>query len=73
MVAISKVQGNIMPFNEGKLITAFKNLKIYVNDSPPKKKGKHRVWIRVRQDEPKEWRISATLSWTKAIDIRFEK
>ncbi len=58
---------------KGRLIATFSGLKIYASISKPKRRGKERMWISIRQDKPKEWRVSATLSYVNAIDVRFEK
>ncbi len=56
----------------GELIGTFNGLRIYGRLSRAKKKGKDRLWIHIRQDDPKEWRIAATLSYENSIDIRLE-
>ncbi len=56
----------------GELIGTFNGLRIYGRLSKAKKKGKDRLWIHIRQDNPKEWRIAATLSYENSIDIRCE-
>jgi hypothetical protein len=56
----------------GELIGTFNGLRIYGRLSKAKKKGRDRLWIHIRQDNPKEWRIAATLSYANSIDIRFE-
>jgi len=57
----------------GKKITSVDGLGIYINHIKPKKSGKERLWISVRQEEPKRWRVAATLSYVNAVDVRFEK
>jgi hypothetical protein len=56
----------------GELIGTFNGLRIYGRLRKAKRKGKDRLWIHIRQDNPKEWRIAATLSYANSIDIRFE-
>lgn len=56
----------------GELIGTFNGLRIYGRLRKAKRKGKDRLWIHIRQDNPKEWRIGATLSYANSIDIRFE-
>ncbi len=56
----------------GELIGEIAGLRIYGRISRAKKRGKDRLWIHVRQDDPKQWRIAATLSYAKSLDIRFE-
>ncbi len=58
---------------KGKEISKSNDLKIYARLQKPKKKGKERIWISIRQDKPKKWKIAATLSYVNSIDIRFEK
>ncbi len=57
----------------GELIGEFGGLRIYGRISKAKRKGKDRLWIHIRQDDPKVWRIAATLSYANSLDIRFEK
>jgi len=48
--------------------------KIYVGiPSKPKKRGKSRIWISIRQDDPKEWRIYESLSYAQGADVQFVK
>ncbi len=56
----------------GELIGTFNGLRIYARMSKSKKGGKDRLWLHVRQDNPKKWRIAAALSYTNSIDVRFE-
>ncbi len=56
----------------GELIGTFNGLRIYGRLSKAKRKGKDRLWIHIRQDDEKEWRVGATLSYENSIDIRFE-
>ncbi len=56
----------------GELIGEFNGLRIYGRVSKAKRRGKDRLWIHIRQDDPKEWRIAATLSYANSLDVRFE-
>ncbi len=56
----------------GELIGTFNGLRIYGRLSKAKRRGKDRLWIHIRQDNPKGWRAAATLSYENSIDIRFE-
>ncbi len=56
----------------GELIGEFNGLRIYGRISKAKRRGKDRLWIHIRQDDLKAWRIAATLSYTNSLDIRFE-
>jgi len=58
---------------KGKLICEIEGLKIYARIRKPKRRGKERIWIGIRQDKPKEWRTAATLSYVNGLDVRFEK
>lgn len=48
-------------------------LRIYFKSHPAKRNGKDRLWVHIRQEKPKKWRIAATLSYVNSIDVRFEK
>ncbi len=56
----------------GELIGEFNGLRIYGRLSTAKRRGKDRLWIHIRQDDPKAWRIAATLSYANSLDVRFE-
>ncbi len=59
---------------KGTLITTVKGLQIYVKESPSKTgTGRDRIWVSVRQAGSKKWRLSASLCYVNAFDIRFEK
>jgi len=63
-----------MPRPIGTLIETVEGLKISVARAPSKTgKGKDRIWVSVRQDEPKKWRLAASLSYVNAFDVRFER
>lgn len=62
-----------MPKVSGKPIASVNGLDIYIRSQPAKRKGKDRLWIQVRQKEPKKWRIAASLCYVNGFDIRFEK
>ena len=62
-----------MPRVKGRLIAEYYGLKIFGSLEKAKKFGKDRVWIQIRQDVPKEWRIAASLSYVNGADVRFEK
>jgi len=49
-------------------------LVIYVSQRPAKRTGRDRIWVSVRQSSPtKPWRVGATLAYSRAADIRFER
>ncbi len=63
---------------KGKMIAEFNGLRIYARVKKPKKKGKERIYLSriylsIRQEKPKVWRVAATLSYAYSLDARFEK
>jgi hypothetical protein len=54
------------------LIGSFNGIDIYGKFQPAKRTGKNRIWIQVRQPEPKDYRVSESLSYAKGVDILFE-
>jgi hypothetical protein len=54
------------------LIGSFKGIEIYAKHQPAKRSGRDRVWIQVRQPEPRLYRVSESLSYAKGVDILFE-
>ena len=63
-----------MPKPEGKPVREIEGLKIYVIKKEARTgRGKDRIWISVRQDRPKKWRVAASLCYVNGVDIRFEK
>ncbi len=57
----------------GKKIASIEGLEIYVSHRKPKRRGMERLWVSVRQNGAKKWRVGSTLSYSKAVDVRFEK
>lgn len=58
----------------GKKIIEYEGISIYVDYKKPKtSRGKKRMWMSIRQKEPKPWKIGTTLSYHKAIDILFKE
>lgn len=63
-----------MPKVIGSPVARFHGLDIYATLQPSKTgKGKERIWIQVRQADPKQWRIAASLCYVNGLDVRFEK
>jgi hypothetical protein len=63
---------NMAPKIKGKPACEHEGLEIYVNPAPAKStKGKDRVWIHIRQNDPKKWREETALIYVNAADIRF--
>jgi hypothetical protein len=57
----------------GQFLANFHGLTIYGNHHAPKLRGKHRIWIQIRQDEPKALRVAECLSYMRSVDIQFEQ
>jgi hypothetical protein len=58
----------------GKPVYSYQGLDIYVNPQPAKtKRGKHRVWIHIRQEDPRLWEEDEALNYVQSADIRFKK
>ena len=49
----------------------FHGLKIYLKFLKAKSRGMDRIWVGIRQDEPKIWRTATTLSYVNGVDILF--
>jgi hypothetical protein len=56
----------------GKVIGRFKGLVIYGNLHKAKtEEGKDRIWIQIRQAEPKHRRVYECLSYARSVDVQF--
>ncbi len=53
-------------------VTEIEGLTIYKCVKKAKRNGKDRIWIGIRQEESKEWRVSKTLCFAYGIDVSFE-
>jgi hypothetical protein len=63
-----------MPKVEGTKVYEIEGIEIYVNPHPAKRQGRDRIWIHIRQKENgKPWHVAATLAYSHAADIRFER
>jgi hypothetical protein len=62
-----------MPKIRGNPVFVYEGLEIYISDQPAKREGRDRLWISIRQKEPKAWRVTGNLSYTQAVDVRFER
>ena len=67
----AKKQTQKHPKIDSDVIGEFYGLTIYGKLHEPKRHGKHRVWIQIRQTEPKPLRVSECLSYARAVDILF--
>lgn len=65
-------KSNPHPKITGEKLAEFYGLTIYGKLKKPKKQyGKHRIWIQVRQSEPKAFRMSECLAYARAVDVLF--
>lgn len=64
--ATGKVRGRVLGTISGITVTAHLHKAKTL-------KGKNHVWIQLRQNSGKPWRIGASLSYVNAADIRFEE
>jgi len=51
----------------------FHGLLIFAKLKKAKRSGKDRIWIHVRQNEPKRYRVAASLSYARSVDVQFEE
>lgn len=57
---------------KGKVIGHTDGLTVTVAHNPAKTaKGTDRLWIQIRQNDGKRWRVYETLSYPHAVDIAF--
>lgn len=57
----------------GRVIGAFRGFTVYGQLYKAKRTGKDRVWIQIRQDNPKQWRSAISLTYPHALDVQFQK
>jgi hypothetical protein len=57
----------------GQVIGRFNGLTIYGKLRKAKTYGKNRIWIHIRQAEPKRFRVSVSLAYARAVDVQFEQ
>jgi hypothetical protein len=62
---------NPNPKITGKIIGEFKGFTIYGKLNKAKAQGKDRIWIQIRQTEPKKYRVHTCLSYARSMDIQF--
>jgi hypothetical protein len=60
------------PKIRGTFIGEFHGLQFYGNLKKAKRTGRDRIWISVRQTNPKSYRVSENLSYMRSVDIQFE-
>jgi hypothetical protein len=56
---------------KGKALIRVSGLTIYGKVTMPKRRGKARVLIQIRQDKTHDWHVSECLSYTRSVDIIF--
>jgi len=61
------------PKMHGTPIAEFHGLTIYGLFKPAKRNGKNRLWIQIRQSQPKRYRIAESLSYMRSVDVQFEE
>jgi hypothetical protein len=66
-----EVQRTRHPKISGREIGEFCGLRIYGKLRKAKRRGKDRVWIQIRQDEPKPLHVAECLSYARSVDILF--
>lgn len=56
----------------GEVIGKFHGFTIYGTLHKAKTSyGKNRIWIQIRQSEPKRFRVSESLAYARAVDVQF--
>ena len=55
----------------GKKLFTFHGLDIYGEFTPATRGGRDTVWIQIRQDKPKKFRVRESLAYARAVDIEF--
>ena len=61
------------PKVKGQFLAEFHGLLIFGNFKAAKKKGRNRVWLQVRQQTPKRYRVAESLSYMRSADLQFEE
>jgi hypothetical protein len=51
----------------------FEGLSIHAILHKAKRTGRDRVWIQIRQQQPKKWHVSTTLSYAQGLDVQFQR
>jgi hypothetical protein len=55
----------------GQKLAEFHGLTIYGKLKKAKREGKDRIWIQIRQEAHKPFRVYETLSYARSVDIQF--
>ena len=56
----------------GVKLCEFEGLQLFGTVQRAKHKGRDRIWIQIRQNKPKKWHVSTTLSYAQALDVQFQ-
>lgn len=73
MAAIRRFPRLEHPKIEGAILAKFHGLTIYGSLKTAKREGKNRIWIQVRQSEPKRLRVAESLAYARSVDLQFEE
>lgn len=57
----------------GEVIGKFHGLTIYGKVRHAKTHGRTRIWIHLRQADPKPLRVAVSLCYARAVDLQFEE
>ena len=57
---------------DAEIIGEFHGLTIYGKLQMAKRDGRDRVWIQIRQNDVKVYRVAESLSYARSADIQFE-
>jgi hypothetical protein len=61
------------PKIKGEKLAEFHGLTVYGRLKKAKLHGKDRIWIQIRQGEPKKYRVAESLSYMRSLDVQFEE
>lgn len=65
-MAARKIQGRRVSLGHG--------LEVFVHPQPAKtRRGRDRIWLHIRQTDPKGWQIDEALMYVNSADLRFIK
>jgi hypothetical protein len=59
------------PKVKGRTLCEFEGLVISGLMQKAKRTGKDRIWIQIRQNSPKGYRVNTSLSYARAVDVQF--
>jgi hypothetical protein len=56
---------------KGKVLAKIGGLTVYGTVTMPKRRGKARLLIQIRQDKTHDWRVSQSLNYGRSLDVLF--